>query len=326
MANFYPEVKQHISPSAIQTWYKARSGFIRSYFKNIKTPETFAMRDGKKIHALIEGGFLLAQKWFANREKTLTIMLDSGVNVLGIPDSYQTEPTDGVLEYVDYKTGKEDNWNAEELVADLKMKATAWLVYKTAQLNGHEVKVVKGYIEFFQVKWDAEARENVPVSEGTELYGVSYTAEELEDFTAIIVKTVNDVNTEYQQFLLGTEDFVEAYDKARYAELEEEKIKIEAEQSAIKERIAEQMTFGLQKTLETEFGTFYFTEKKKYEYPPTLKIGYLDMGLVLEDAEKIASALSASKKNYELEAEPISVTRSLAFRSKTKKKSGKDTK
>lgn len=324
---FYPDVKEHISPSALQSWHNTQSAFRRSYFEGQKTPETFAMRDGKKIHALFEGGFIEAKKRFEVREKEIVILLENGVKVLGIPDSRQEKPQNGLLEFSDLKTGKEDNWSSEMLPADLKMKTTAWLVYQKALEEGHEVEEVKGYIEFLRVEWDSKQKENVPIEgEETKIYWCSYKAGELENFTGFILKTIEDINAEYEKFLAGTVDLVEDYDVVRYNEINEEIAKLSMEQDAIKERIAEQMTFGLQKTLETEFGTFYFTEKKKYEYPPNLKIGYLDMGLVLEDAEKIASALSASKKNYELEAEPISVTRSLAYRSKTKKKSGKDTK
>jgi len=311
---FYPDIKPHISPSAFAQWHRQRSAFIRSYFKGEKTPETAAMRDGKKVHALIEGGLLDATHRFEHHEQELVIELPNQVKVLGYPDSYSTAK-DGVASFVDYKTGEENHWTREELASDLKMLCTAWLVWKTTG----EPALVNGYIEWIPMEWDG--KERVPVEDGEhKIFDVVYSSESLMDFEKTLIRTIDEINAEYPKFLESTDGFISPEDCAEYAQLELQKKEIEEKQKAIKERLQEQMQFGGVNTYQSDFGTFYITEKKTYEYPTTLRVDYKDMGLVLEDAEAISAAASAAKKNYELEAEPKSVTKSVGFRAKKEKK------
>lgn len=315
--NFYPDTKPHISPSALAAWHHQRSMFVRSYFMGEKTPETAAMKAGKRIHALIEGGFLTPKHRYPHREQELVFTLTrKNVQVLGIPDSHEADVTDGVVQFVDYKTGKENGWDASTLASDLKMKATAWLVLHKARLEGHEPETVVGHIEFFHTEWDAETKELV-VKEGESIVvSCAYSAAELDKFTDFIEKTIDQVNEEYPKFLASSSEFVSEEDMAAYAMLEAQKRDIEMRQEEIRERLAEQLAFGNKRNIESPFGTFYFTERKKYEYPKTLKVNYLDMGLTLEDAEAVAAATAAAKKAYEQETEPVSVTRSLSFKPK----------
>jgi hypothetical protein len=62
--NFYHELKEHMSPSALDQWKRQRSAFVGTYFEKKDKVETKAMTAGKQIHRLIEGGMLKAKKIF----------------------------------------------------------------------------------------------------------------------------------------------------------------------------------------------------------------------------------------------------------------------
>ena len=311
---FYNDVKPHISPSALDNWVNSRSQFIRSYFAGVKTPETASMRTGKQIHALIEGGLLEAKNKFSQNEETLECLAGE-YKVVGIPDSFGSDE-DGNAVFVDYKTGKENNWDANKLASDLKMKTTAWLIWHNV---AHPSKVV-GHIEYIPTQWNEATREIEPTGgESIVAASITYTSEELEAFTAVILKIIAEVNEEYPKWLASSADFVSKEDVAEYARLNTQVVELEVKMDEIKERIAGQLDFGGVRTTDTEFGTFYFTERKTFDYPKTLKVDYLEYGLVLEDADGIAAAAKAAKTKFETENEPKSVSRSLAFKAKKKK-------
>lgn len=274
------------------------------------------MKAGKRFHGLIQGGLLDVIHRFDHHEAELVIELPNQVKALGIPDSYSIATND-LAKFVDYKTGKENNWTKEELSTDLKMLFTAWLVWKT---TGEPANVL-GIIEWIGTEWDGT--ELVPVEGDHICVEFLYPAASLQEFEKLLIRTIDEINAEYPKFLESSDDFINMEDCAEYAQLELQKKEIEEKQKKIKERLQDQMQFGGVSTFPTDFGTFYITEKKTYEYPTTLRINYRDMGLVLEDAEEIAAAASAAKKNFELEAEPKSVTKSVGFRAKSEKKGKK---
>ena len=311
---FYNDIKPHISPSALDNWVNSRSQFIRSYFAGIKTPETASMKTGKQIHALIEGGLLEVKNKFSQNEETLDFLVGE-YKVLGIPDSFGSDE-DGTIMFVDYKTGKENTWDNNKLASDLKMKTTAWLIFKNA---GSPSKVV-GHIEYIPTRWNEATREIEPTGgESVVSASITYTAEELEAFTAVILKTIAEVNEEYPKWLESSADFVNKDDVSEYARLNAQVVELEVKMDEIKDRIAGQLDFGGARTAETEFGTFYFTERKTFDYPKTLKIDYLEYGLILGDADDIAAAAKVAKTKFETENEPKSISRSLAFKAKKKK-------
>lgn len=316
---FYPDKKPHISPSALANWHEARGMFVRSYFIGEKTPETASMKAGKKIHALVEGRMLEVVHNFEEHEKTLTFELPieaAGTRVLGIPDSYERKPELDVAYFVDYKSGKENNWDDGKLSADLKMKTTAWLVWNE---TGKPSKVV-GYIEYIPTQWNPISKAVEPTGgESTVAGECVYTAEEMAAFTDVILKTIKEVNEGYEEWLTSTDEFVSQEDVAEYAQLAQECATREARMEVILERIGDQMKMGGKESIPSPFGSFYFTSKKKYEpIPPESKINYLDRGITWDDAEQIAAAASAFKKKFETEHDPIEVKKSLAFRAKKK--------
>lgn len=319
--NFYPDIKKHISPSALQAWHKSRASFIRSYFKNEPTIETPAMKAGKKIHGLIEAGFLEAKHRFDQREQKLefTLTANEDVKVMGIPDSHETEARynttweGGEVAFVDYKTGKEDKWSEADLGNDLKMKTTAWLVLQ-ANPNATQVRAI---IEWIGTEWNGT--ELVPTNEPRAYYQYVFTRKELLEFTQVIHKTIQEVNDEYPKFLEASSEFINDEDCIEYARLDAEKKAIEEKMKPIKERIAEQLSFGGVLSHETDFGTFYFTTKKVYEYPTDLKFQTTSgVVMTLAEGEEVETAMSAVKKNYEVGHDPKTETKSLGFRSKKK--------
>ena len=307
---FYPDQKPHISPSALDNWINSRSNFVRSYFEGEKSPETSAMKAGTKIHRLIEAGLIPAKHVFDIGEDEVNVVIKDGIKVMGKPDSMTQKPKDGIAYFVDYKSGKANDWK-EKLPKDVKMRTTAWLVWNA---NQKPEKVI-GYIEYIATTWDPVAKEVVPI-EGipTESIEQVYTAKELEDFTQVILKAIDDVNDFYETWKNSTSEFISDEDCREYVDLENQIAELTAKQDAIKEKIMGQMDFGYKVNYKTPFGTFYITERKTYEYPEAMRINYLDYGLTLADADEIAGAVKVAKKNYELIAEPKSTSRSLGYR------------
>lgn len=311
---FFPDIKPHISPSSLAAWHNQKSLLIRSYFKGEKSPKISAMKFGKKVHALIEGGFLKVNKHYASNELELSVPIKDGVQVLGIPDSFQG--FGDFAEFVDYKTGKEDNWTNEMLATDLKMKCTAWLVWVT---TGHPDQVT-GHIEYIQTKWNETTKEYEVLDKESVLSAVHiYSAQDLEAFTEIIAKTIDEVNEEYTKWLKSTSALVSEDDCQAYAELEAQKKEIEEKQKEIKERIDGQMSFGGVKSFESERGTFYVIERKTYDHPSNLTAQFGNKTFTLAESEAIDKAMSVVKKEWELTAEPKSISRSLGFRAKKTK-------
>lgn len=318
---FYNDVKKHISPSALATWHGSRSSFIKSYFKGEKFEGNTATRAGTKIHGLIEGGFIKAEKVFGNSEQELVSGFRyTGVNVLGKPDDYGISGDVGL--FVDYKTGGDNEWNKQELANDLKMKTTAWLVWD--KLNRPEGGVI-GYIEWFGMKWDDTAKELVPTNEDHAIFHHKYSAQELLAFEDVIGKTIDDVNSAYEKFSQGENLLVSEDLWKEYAELDAKKKQIEASElepletrmSEIKQSISDTLEFGGSLNLETPIGTFYFKETKKFEYPDDLEF-QTESGNIMTLAlgEEVSLAMSAAKKNYELSNEPYDIKRSLQFKAK----------
>lgn len=307
---FYNEVKEHLSPTALDMWVNNRSAFVKSYFEGEKFKGNAATRAGKSVHALIEGGMIDAKHVYDINEATIAIDIKKDRRFLGIPDSYGSKPDNGRASFVDYKTGKENGWK-EKLPKDIKMKATAWLVWKALD----EPKYVHGWIEYIPTEWNPETKEVEPIADReSEAIPIIYAAQDLREFTHVILKAMDEVNEAYEKWKDSTSDFVNLDDLATYADLDKQKKALEEKMTEVKERIMGQMEFGGKDNLTTDAGTFYVTTRKTYEYPPNLKINYLDYGLVLEDADAITAAASAAKKHYEVTTTPKSVSKSLGFR------------
>lgn len=328
---FYPDIKRHISPSAFSAWHNSPASFVQSYFEGLRSGDSLAMKAGKKIHTLIEAGLLEVKHRYEYKEKTLEVSLTPPVGVderqvtytvLGIPDSHQIEWRynttweGGLVAFVDYKSGKENDWEYTMLKGDLKMKLTAWLVWNEAGKPNYVV----GYIEYIPTQYNADTREIEPT--GGESLGAdsfTYTAQELEELTPVILSTITEINKAYEVWLESTDEFIQQKDVAEYARLEQIIRDAELAQEPILERIAEQMEFGKKRIYQSMFGSFYFKDTKTFSYPYNLKINYLDMGITLEDSVAISAAVSGAKKKFELENTPTTVSRKLQFRIKKTK-------
>lgn len=319
---FYHEKKEHMSPSAMATWFTSKANFVKSYFEGEKGPTTKAMEGGTVIHRLIEAGLIPAKHVYAMAEPELKFPVPgSDYFFMGRPDSCDEVAKDDAARFVDYKSGKANDW-VKKLPTDLKMKATAWLVWMQ---TGKPSKVF-GAVEFIATTWDPETRSVVPI-EGipTEEILITYQAEDLEAFTGVIVKTMDEVNAFYEKWGDSTSEFVSEEDVDRYIALEEKREAIVAEQDEIKERLQGQMEFGGILNHKDPRGTFYLTEKATYSYPKDLSFEVVDPAtseaemISLEKAGMVDAAAKAAKKNYELVSEPVSTSTSIGFRKPTKR-------
>lgn len=293
-------------------WVNNRPSFVKSYFRGEKTPETAAMIAGKKVHALIEAGaFEVKKSYEVNEEKVeMYIGPHKEFKFIGIPDSRTRGATKGVAEFVDYKTGKENNWK-EDLPSDLKMAATAWLVWKITS----EPKKVVGHVVYIATEWDPVAKDIFPIeSRETEVITRTYEAKELKQLESFIVKAMNDINREYEIYKGSTEETVSDEDLELYSSLRAKKEALDGQMKEVADRIMEQMTLGATTTLKRTAGTFYITERKVYEYPPGLEFKVGKKGWTLVEAEEVEYAAKAARKNYELTTEPKTVTKSMGFR------------
>lgn len=318
---FYHDIKEHMSPSAFDQWHRQRSAFVGTYFENKEKVDTGAMKSGRKIHKLIEAGLIPAKCVYDVAEETLKVKVPgTEFYFLGVPDS-RTAPKPGeIVKFVDYKSGKANDWK-DKLPTDLKMKATAWLVWMVSGGEEDGPEEIYGAIEFIQTGWNPETREIEPM-EGveTDVIEITYTKEELKNFTKVIADTMSEVNKVYEIWKERTDEFVNKEDIEKYESLNLKIEALEREMDEVKERIKTQMEYGGLLNYKSEMGTFYITERKTYKYPEGLRINYLDMGLTIEDVDEIDAHAKIAKKNYELGAEPVSISSSIGFRTKKEKK------
>lgn len=305
-----------MSPSALDNWINSRSAFIKSYFEGNRSPETGAMKTGTKVHKLIEAGLIKVKCSYDVHEEKLVSYVgkDNQFKFLGIPDDRTRGTTKGMAEFVDYKTGKENRWH-KKLSTDVKMKATAWLVWKVTS----EPKKVRGHIEYIATEWNAEAREIVPIEDReTELVTIDYHADDLKDFDKVIIKAMNEVNEEYEKWLQSSDELISLLDMETYAELKKKQddfnLEIDAQLAEISERLITQMETGGVKTIKGTVGTFFITEKKKYVYPPDLKVFFEEEDWLLKDVELMEAAAKVARKNFELITDPTSISKSVGFR------------
>jgi hypothetical protein len=316
---FYGNKKMYISPSALSSWHNNQSSFVSHYFGGETSPETSAMKAGKKLHALIEGGFLKGHRRFEMNEKTLEHPSPvEGVNVLGKPDSFGLDQEIDMGFFTDYKTGKEVSWTREDLASDLKMRTTAWLVWK--ELG--KPKAVTGYIVWIGTEWNGE--ELIASEDEYLIIKYVYFAEELIAFEQVIEKTINEVNEAYPRFLNPTDNVSEelcneyAGVYKQIKDIENGEIaELKEKLSEIGETIADQMRFGLSENHKLDIGTFFWKSTKKYEYPQDMKFQTEDgMTLSFAKGDEITSALKVAKKNFEKYTDPVSENKFLQFRAK----------
>lgn len=320
---FYSEIKKWISPSALANWFNSKASFIDHYFKGETSGETDSIKGGRIIHGLIEGGFYKPQKRYQNNEKQLTHKVgDTGVDSMGTPDSFSLI-NENLAEFVDYKTGRDISWSREDLKSDIKMKQTAWLVWKETGMP----KQVTGFIEWIGTEWKSDTKEVVPSADEYMLVKCIYSAEELSEWEKIVAKAIADINETYERFKNSSEEVVDEALCKEYAKLTAEMKEIEDSQLAILkakrdeigQAIGEQMAVGNLDKLKTDGGSFFWRTSKKYEYPETLQVQTKTGIYNLPEAEDIADAVKACKKNYESTNDPIEEKKTIQFRA-TKKK------
>ncbi len=269
------------------------------------------MRTGTKVHRMIEMGLIPAKCVYDKSEEVLTVEIGDGVKVLGVPDSYSQQEKDGMAAvFVDYKTGKGNEWK-EKLPTDIKMKTTAWLVWK----NAGQPQKVKGAIEYIATEWDPKEKAIVPI-EGreTEVIEITYDYKELEAFTQVILKAIAEINEFYEKWLTKDASAINQKDIEAYMELKQAKDKAEAEMKEIGQRILEQMEFGGVASHKVAGGSFYTITKKTWEYPEGLTFEVGGEIKTLEYAEEVSAAAKVTVKNYELATEPKTETTSIGFR------------
>lgn len=306
---FYHDVKEHISPSAMESWIRQRSSFIKSYFEGQKGPETAAMTFGTQVHALIEHGMLNAQKKYDVDEATLKHEAGDGLYMLGKPDSYHSKVLKNTVEFVDYKTGKASEWE-KKLPTDIKMKATAWLVWMETGCPA----AVKAHIEFLQTTWDEDKREMVLLEKDTEITSITYQKADLEEFTGVIIRTMEEINIFYLKWKDRTAEFIDETDCRKLKELRAKRDEIDTEMSELAGTIESQMEFGGMMSYKLEgVGQFSIRETKTFQVPKTLPFQVGRKKFTLEDFGEIQTAAKAAEKNYKITNEPVSTKKAMSF-------------
>lgn len=305
---FYTDKKEGMSPSSIAMWFGAKSSFIKYYFKVEKMFETESMRTGTKVHRLIEAGLLKVKCNYEFSEKDISCTISPGMIFRGRPDSHGIYGERAM--FVDYKTGKQSDWK-KKLPSDIKMRATAFLVW----MDTGKPSEVKGMIEFIQTK--QEGKSVVPIEDKeTEVYEVTYTSKEMEEFAGVIKREMENVNKFYPKWEDRPDGFVSNANVEEFIVLDQKIRELEVQKEDIKETIKELMEFGGEENHATPYGTFYLTSKKKYEYPSDMTFRVDERDFSIEEAQDIANGAKGAKKNYELTNEPVDTVTSIGFRSK----------
>jgi hypothetical protein len=190
------------------------------------------------------------------------------------------------------------------------MNFTAWLVWKATVLPAALI----GHIEFLQTTWNEEKQSLELISQETEITSLTYHKADLEAFTSVAIKIMNEVNTFYETWKDRTTDYVDQEDVKRLAELTMKADDIDKEIKDLKASITSQMEFGGLTTYKGELGTISISTKKTYSIPEDLPFQVGKKKYTLVDFTAIEMASKAAIKNYQLISEPISTTTSTSFR------------
>jgi len=272
---FYHDVKPHISPSAYQLWRTRKSEFVARYFEGKKTFVTRQMEAGKNIHSLIEGGFI-SLPTCEKKEKTIIKKIGK-YTLLAIPDAHKNGA------FYEYKTGKSNKWNEEVVHSDHKVRATALAVQG------------KGPVECSLFWVETQDNEGEIVATGhVEEIRVTFSTQDLKETKEDVLAAIEEVNIAYDAGCPFAEEEV-----AEYERLLREKQEIEDKLHGMHEEFEARMEFMGTERVSLPFGTFFFTERKKYEYPEAIQA-------ILADAQK-------KKKEWEKTALPI-IQKTLTFR------------
>ena len=89
---------------------------------------------------------------------------------------------------------------------------------------------------------------------------------------------------------------------ARYAELEAQSKAIEEEQKKIKDSIASEMEKLEADQIKSEVGTFYFTTRKTWKYPESIKKLEDEVKVAKKTAEETGEATFEEKKSLAFKA------------------------
>ena len=278
---FYTEVRGHTSPSALSQFVSNRNEFEARYFAGEKTFVNKAMMNGTQVHKDIELGMKEVQLRYEHIEEKVTVAIKAGrlkLDLLFIPDSYEEQKNKVV--FVDYKTGSE--WTQKRAKDDFKQAVCAFGLWKK---YGKEV---------------VGAIEHIADDGSTKVYKVKYTEERMKEVEKDVARIVKEINKAYEEYQERTDVFIDEGDLQRYAELKLEKKKIDDELAGLSDRIAGTMEAGGLNKTKTPVGTFFFTERKVYEFPPEIM--------------KLDKELKEKKSDFQKKTKPKKITRTLSYR------------
>lgn len=232
----------YLSFSQFNLWKKSKTQYAKRYFEGKKGFETKEIRFGKMVHENpAKYGFTELQ----NNEYGLECEV-KGVPLYGIIDS--CEPS--LCEIVEYKTGK-NKPNPED---QLKFYAVM-------------INEITGNIPRCSWEW-AETDETVDgeiaITGELEIYLVKFSKKEIEEFKKEIVKVAKEISEAWENYKKQDVDEDLAQE---YARISSEIKHLQEEQSKLKELVAQELEANKLDSYSTESGTFFFTTRKKYNYP-----------------------------------------------------------
>lgn len=250
---YYPDVKQNLSPSSIASWLNNRSQFIYNYFEG-KRSYSPAMALGTKIHKDIEQGLVPVQKFYQHFEHAIKLSFDYNgdeVSIYGIMDGV----TEDYSEFVDYKTGKK--WEQHQVDEDIKQTIYAYMIFRNTDLQE-----VTGHIEW------VELLDGEPTGV-TEVLSVVYNRDDVVEYwDNKIHSIIGDINKAYEQYLKNNNASDEVKDLAyRLSKIKEKQGNLKEQEAWLRTEIFRVMDSEEVTHVKTPYLSAGYQDKKVYSYP-----------------------------------------------------------
>lgn len=290
-----------MSASQLNVWLESPKNYINWYIKGKPRPTSKYMEFGSFIHKAIEEGksenpvldmLISIIPRLEVPEKKLKITDKIGktnITLNGILDSYDME--EGVL--IDYKTGKAGTWSIDRVMDTFQFKFYAHLHQLFTKKKLKEIVVVHIHT--------MEDEEGTVVLTGDfDVYHYKPTPQDIKDVKYALKSFLEWTETLTEEMLSEEipEDIANCI--ALMSMIKKDIASLEEKYDGFKTTVEAYMEQNGSLELKNDVAHLFYTTRKTWEYPQEIKN--------MEDGVK------KSKKDFEKDHEPKTITKSLTFK------------
>lgn len=286
--------KPYISWSQLNLWETSRSQYIKRYFENESMFETKELKFGKNFSEIVE-----EQNFFGASEKEKAIFSRltvhnktevelnaniDGINLIGFLDTAEVK-ADKVLKFREYKTGKVE-WTNKRATQHGQLYFYSLMVRENTGKLPESV-----YLDWIPTQ---ENENRIEFTGSIKSFRVKVTEKNVQLMKERIKKVASEISEAFERWKQQKKENINEKLLKDYWKLQMKSDELKAKTEELKVQIQINFEDSLVDNYQTDFGSFYFTKRKKYEYSEKVKI--LDAKLKeLKRAEEQTAPFSESK-------------------------------